>query len=57
MSLDEDIEAFASLKKLERIIIEKTIEGSQSKQTDVPKKFPVNQLTLRYRTRATITCS
>ena len=47
MSLGEDIEAFDSLKKLERIFIKKNIEESQSKQTDITKKFPVNQLTLR----------
>ena len=47
MSLGEDIEAFDSLKKLERIFIKKTIEESQSKQTDITKFFPVNQLTLR----------
>ena len=47
MSLGEDIEAFDSLKKLERIFIQKTIKESQSKQTDITKFFPVNQLTLR----------
>ncbi len=47
MSLGEDIEAFDSLKKLERIFIKKTIEESQSKQTDITNFFPVNQLTLR----------
>ena len=47
VSLGEDIEAFDSLKKLERIFIKKTIEESQSKQTDITKFFPVNQLTLR----------
>ena len=35
MSLDENIEAFDSLKKLERIFIKKNIEESQSKQTDI----------------------
>jgi hypothetical protein len=45
MSLGEDIEAFDSLKKLERIFIKK--KKSQSKQTDITKCFPVNQLTLR----------
>jgi hypothetical protein len=34
MSLGEDIEAFDSLKKLERIFIKKTIKDSQSKQTN-----------------------
>ena len=47
VSLGEDIEAFDSLKKLERIFIKKTIEESQAKQTDITKFFPVNQLTLR----------
>ena len=47
MSLGEDIEAFDSLKKLERMFIKKTIEESQSKQTDTTYFFPVNQLTLR----------
>jgi hypothetical protein len=48
MSLGENIEAFdISLKKLERIFIKKNIEESQSKQTDITKSFPVNQLTLR----------
>ena len=47
MSLGEDIEAFDSLKKLERIFIKKTIEESQSKQTNITKKFPVNQLKLK----------
>jgi len=40
-------EAFDSLKKLESIFIKKTIEESQSKQADITKFFPVNQLTLR----------
>ena len=47
MSLGEDTEAFDSLKKLESIFIKKTIEESQSKQADITKFFPVNQLTLR----------
>ena len=48
MSLGEDIETFDSLKKLERIFVKKkTIEESQSKQTDITKFFPVNQRTLR----------
>ena len=47
MSLGEDIEAFDSLKKLKRIFIKKTIEESQSKQANITKKIPVNQLTLR----------
>ena len=47
MSLGEDIEAFDSLKKLERIFIKRTIKESQSKRTDITKFFPVNQLTLR----------
>ena len=47
VSLGEDIEAFDSLKKLERIFIKKNIEESQAKQTDITKRFPVNQLTLR----------
>ena len=47
VSLGEDIEAFDSLKKLERIFIKKTIEESQSKPTDITNFFPVNQLTLR----------
>ena len=48
VSLGEDIEAFDSLKKLERIFIKKkNIEESQAKQTDITKFFPVNQLTLR----------
>jgi DNA-directed RNA polymerase specialized sigma subunit len=47
MSLGEDIEAFDSLKKLERIFIKKNIEESQSKQTNITKKFPVNQLKLK----------
>ena len=47
MSLGEDIEAYDSLKKLERIFIKKTIEESKSKQTDITNFFPVNQLTLR----------
>ena len=38
MSLGENIEAFDSLKKLERIFIKKNIEESQSKQTDITKK-------------------
>ena len=47
MSLGEDTEAFDSLKKLESIFIKKTIEESQSKQTNITKFFPVNQLTLK----------
>ena len=47
MSLGEDTEAFDSLKKLESIFIKKNIEESQSKQADITKFFPVNQLTLR----------
>ena len=47
MSLGEDTDAFDSLKKLERIFIKKSIEESQSKQTDITKFFPVNQLTLK----------
>ena len=47
MSLGEDIEAFDSLKKLERIFIKKKHEESQSKQTNITKKFPVNQLMLK----------
>ena len=48
MSLGENIEAFDSLKKLERIFIKtKKIEESQSKQKNITKFFPVNQLTLR----------
>jgi hypothetical protein len=43
MSLDRNIEAFNSLKKLERIFIKENIEESQSKQTDITKKIPVNQ--------------
>ena len=35
MYLGENIEAVDSLKKLERILIKKTIEESQSKQTDI----------------------
>ena len=44
MSLGEDTDAFDSLKKLERIFIKKSIEESQSKQTNIT---PVNQLTLK----------
>ena len=47
MSLGEDTDAFDSLKKLERIFIKKSIEESQSKQTNITKFFPVNQLTLK----------
>ena len=47
MSLGEDTDAFDSLKKLERIYIKKSIEESQSKQTNITKFFPVNQLTLK----------
>ena len=47
MSLGENMEAFDSLKKLEIIFIKKNIEESLSKQTDITKLFPVNQLTLR----------
>ena len=47
MSLGEDTEAFDSRKKLERIFIEKTMEESQSKPTNIIKFFPVNQLTLK----------
>ena len=39
MSLGENIEAFDSLKKLERIFIKKNIKESQSKQTDITKFF------------------
>ena len=39
MSLGEDIEAFDSLKKLERMFIKKAIEESQSKQTDTTYFF------------------
>ena len=39
MSLGEDIEAFGSLKKLERIFIKKNIEKSQSKQANITKIF------------------
>ena len=49
MSLGENTEAFDSLKKLERIFIKKTMEESQSKQANVTKFFPVNQLTLKYK--------
>ena len=47
MSLVEDIEAFDSLKKPERIFIKKNIEQSQSKQANITNFFPMNQLTLR----------
>jgi len=47
MSLGEDTDAFDSLKKLERIFIKKFIEEFQSKQTNITKFFPVNQLTLK----------
>ena len=47
MSLGDDIEAFDSLKKLERIDIKKNIEESHSKQTDITDFFPVNPLKLR----------
>ena len=47
MSLGEDTEAFDSQKKLERIFIKKTMQESQSKQTNITKFFPVNQLTLK----------
>ena len=42
MYLGENIEAVDSLKKLERILIKKTIEESQSKQTRITIFFPVN---------------
>ena len=42
MYLGENIEAVDSLKKLERILIKKTIEESQSKQTRITNFFPVN---------------
>ena len=45
--IGEDTDAFDSLKKLERIFIKKSIEESQSKQTNITKFFPVNQLTLK----------
>ena len=46
MSLGEDKEAFNSRKKLERIFVKKAMEGSQSKETNITKFFPVHQLTL-----------
>ena len=42
MYLGENIEAVDSLKKLERILIKKTIEESQSKRTRITIFFPVN---------------
>ena len=42
MYLGENIEAVDSLKKLERILIKKTIEESQSKRTRITNFFPVN---------------
>ena len=42
MYLGENIEAVDSLKKLERILIKKTIEESQSKRTRITNFFSVN---------------
>ena len=42
MYLGENIEAVDSLKKLERILIKKTIEESQSRRTRITNFFPVN---------------
>ena len=47
MALGEDQETFERLQSIERTLIKKSLEQSNSKQTKLTNYFTVNQLTLK----------